>query len=145
MPKATVGGVSNQIVDPDYIAPAGVAPEVGLETGEPDMGLPDDEKEAEKVLKEREERREAERQEVADGQNTGISDSEKLQGGDPPVEQEGEQSSSPDSTSSPDSQKREHSQKKTSGAGSTPLNVPNTGGRSQSGKGSSTASSGDTK
>lgn len=136
MPKATVGGVSNQIVDPDYIAPPGVAPEVGLETGEPDMGLPDDEKEAEKVLKEREERRAAERQEVTDGQNTGISDSEKLEGGDSP--------SSQDKTSSQDSQKRESSPKKTSDAGKTPSSAQSTDGRSSGGsRASGTASSGD--
>lgn len=43
MPKISKGGVSNRIVDPDYIAPSGMPPEVGLDIGAPDMGKPEGE------------------------------------------------------------------------------------------------------
>jgi hypothetical protein len=38
MPKINNGGVSDQRVDEDYIAPPGVAPEVAIEQGMPDAG-----------------------------------------------------------------------------------------------------------
>jgi hypothetical protein len=40
MPKITRGGVSNTVVDPDYIAPPGTPPEVGIITGAPNAGQP---------------------------------------------------------------------------------------------------------
>lgn len=43
MPKISKGGVSNTIVDPDYIAPPGVPPEVALDRGMPDAGQPAEE------------------------------------------------------------------------------------------------------
>jgi hypothetical protein len=38
MPKISKGGVSNRILDPDYMAPSGMAPEVGIDIGEPSVG-----------------------------------------------------------------------------------------------------------
>lgn len=38
MPKISKGGVSNIRVDADYMAPSGIAPEVGLDIGAPDAG-----------------------------------------------------------------------------------------------------------
>lgn len=38
MPKISKGGVSNRIIDPDYMAPPGMAPEVGIDIGEPSVG-----------------------------------------------------------------------------------------------------------
>lgn len=35
MAKATTGGVSDQNVDPDYVAPAGMDPQTAMDLGEP--------------------------------------------------------------------------------------------------------------
>ena len=42
MPKITKGGVSDATVHPDYIAPAGMAPDVALDLNVPDAGAPDE-------------------------------------------------------------------------------------------------------
>lgn len=129
--RANVSGVSDQLVDPDYIAPPGTPPAEGLELGAPDVGLPSDEKEAEKAR--------AEREKVRAGENDGISGAEREKGGDP-------ESQSPETTSSPDSKKREQTSKKTSSADATPSTAPSTTGRfSGPQKGNTTVSSGDTK
>ena len=38
MPKISKGGVTNKVIDPDYTAPPGMAPEKGLHTGVPSVG-----------------------------------------------------------------------------------------------------------
>ena len=43
MPKITRGGVSNKLVDPDFIAEPGTPVEVAIDEGRPDVGQPSDE------------------------------------------------------------------------------------------------------
>jgi hypothetical protein len=43
MPKITRGGVSNRLVDPDFIAEPGTPVEVAIDEGRPDVGQPSDE------------------------------------------------------------------------------------------------------
>ena len=119
--KATVGSVSNQIVDPDYIAPPGVPPEVAIENGVPDAGLPEDARHA--LEREREQAR------PADSDDRGT----------------GEDESSPGKTSSEPSTTREPSTSKPSGAGKNRSNARTTNGPSnERPRGSSTVSTGDT-
>lgn len=42
MPHSSTSGVTNQIVDPDYIAPPGVSVEQAMDEGMPDQGQPDE-------------------------------------------------------------------------------------------------------
>jgi hypothetical protein len=42
MPHISTGGVTNQIVDPDFVAPPGVPVEQAMDEGMPDQGKPDE-------------------------------------------------------------------------------------------------------
>lgn len=44
MPKITKGGVSNRLVDPDFIAEPGTPVEVAVDEGRPNVGLESEEK-----------------------------------------------------------------------------------------------------
>lgn len=49
MPKATQGGVSDQSVDSDYIAPAGIPPQDAIDAGIPDQGAEQERTEQQKL------------------------------------------------------------------------------------------------
>lgn len=134
--KATTGGVSNQIVDPDYIAPPGVAPETALELGVPDAGLPEDEDERERALEARADAR-------ADAQSQPAASDDPGRNAEGTAEQEEEPS--PGKTSSPESKKPARSTSAPKKNAATPSNAPSTNGRSnERPRGSSTASTEDT-
>lgn len=88
--KATEGGVSNQNVDPDYIAPAGVPVENAMEQGIPDQGderertqlerAQQDEKQTSRALDEK--RAERDQREQDSQQDTRRSQSNDEQGKD---------------------------------------------------------------